>query len=219
MKQMNIRNYSSPFSYMVIDYKSVFKYINNNFTDYFNTIYLNNKEKNNNIYDLSNQTFYNYNWYNNLWYSDLYINKSNLCNKHIQNVPDWENICIWNHHNINDIEVKNTINRRIERLYNSLNNKSDSTLLIYINKIETSINYDKNELLEFINKKKCNLLFIQPLYNYNYDLKHIYTNNNLNIIHMKSYYECNGTGLDDTRISWDKLKIMIHNIYEFKSKS
>ena len=31
MKQMNIRNYSSPFSYMVIDYKSVFHYINTNF--------------------------------------------------------------------------------------------------------------------------------------------------------------------------------------------
>ena len=59
-------------------------------------------------------TFYNYNWYNNLWYNDLYINNSNLCNKHIQNVPDWENVCIWNHHNINDIEVKNTINRSYE---------------------------------------------------------------------------------------------------------
>ena len=49
MKQMNIRNYSSPFSYMVIDYKSVFKYINNNFEDFCDIIYLNNKEKNKNI--------------------------------------------------------------------------------------------------------------------------------------------------------------------------
>ena len=33
---------------------------------------------------------------------------------------------------------------------------------------------------------------------------------------MKSYYECNGTGLDDTRIAWNKLEVMINNIYEFK---
>ena len=216
MKKLNIRHYSSPFSYMVIDYKSVFKYINNNFENFFDIIYLNNKEKNNEIYELSNQEFYNYNWYNTFWYNDLYINKSCLINKHIQNVPDWNNVCIWNHHNINNIEVKNTINKRIERLYNSLNNKSNTTLLIYINKIEKNINYDKNELLDFIKNKKCNLLFIQPLYYYNKEIENIYTDNNLNIIHMNSYYECNGTGLDDTRIAWKKLEELIYKIYEFK---
>ena len=219
MKKLNIRHYSSPFSYMVIDYKSVFKYIDNNFADFFDIIYLNNKEKNDKIYELSNQQFYNYNWYDTFWYNDLYINKSCLINKHIQNVPDWENVCIWNHHNINDNEVRDTINRRIERLYNSLNNKSDTSLLIYINKIEKNINYNKNELLDFIKNKPYNLLFIQPLYNYNKEIEHIYTDNNLNIIHMNSYYECNGTGLDDTRITWNKLETMINNIYEIKKET
>ena len=216
MKKLNIRHYSSPFSYMVIDYKSVFKFIYNNFKDFFDIIYLNNKEKNNKIYELSNQKFYNYNWYNTFWYNDLYINKSCLVNKYIQNVPDWENVCIWNHHNINNLEIKEKINRRIKRLYNSLNNKSKTTLLIYINKIEKNINYDKTELFNFIKNKKCNLLFIQPLYNYNKEIEHIYTDNNLNIIHMNSYYECNGTGLDDTRIVWKKLEELIYKIYEFK---
>ena len=216
MKKLNIRHYSSPFSYMVIDYKSVFKYIYNNFEDFFDIIYLNNKDKNDEIYELSNQKFYNYNWYDTFWYNDLYINKSCLNNKHIQNVPDWPDVCIWNHHNINDINVKDTINKRIKRLYNSLHNRSTSTLLIYINKITKNITYDKTELLDFIEKNPCNLLFIQPLYNYNNELEHIYTSNNLNIIHMKSYYECNGTGLDDTRIAWNKLEVMINNIYEFK---
>ena len=217
MKQMNIRNYSSPFSYMVIDYKSVFHYINTNFEKFFDIIYLDNKQKNNQIFELSNNTFYNYNWYNTLWYHDLYINKSCLNNRNIQNITDWNNVCIWNHHNLNESNIQTTLNRRIQRLYDSLDNRSSSTLLIYINKIENSVNYDINDLLDFTKSKNCNLLFIQPLYNFIDVIKHVYSKNNLNIIHIKSFYECNGTGLDDNRIEWDKIKNKINDLYDFQN--
>jgi hypothetical protein len=40
--KLKIRNYSSPFSYMVIDYKTVFEFINNNFNNYLDVYYIQN---------------------------------------------------------------------------------------------------------------------------------------------------------------------------------
>ena len=84
---------------------------------FFDIIYLDNKQKNNQIFELSNNTFYNYNWYNTLFNYDLYINKSCLNNRNIQNITDWNNVCIWNHHNLNESNIKISLNRLIFKDY------------------------------------------------------------------------------------------------------
>ena len=190
---------------MVIDLDSVFYFINNNFTDYLtNYTYI----KNNKYY-----------WCENIWGQNLYFHNLFLPNENKSiHLNEWNRICVWNHHNI-DVEKK-IIRKRCERFIHILNNKHDSLLLVSIDKIKNynnkqQIYYNLDKLNSFIQKYKCNLLLVIPLYQYKLEPKIVYKNNNILIIYIDSYYDGNGTALSDDRIQWIKLEKILNEYYDF----
>ena len=204
---MNIRKYSSPFSYMIIDYKTALNYIDNSFINYDKFHYVNNK---------SGQ----YMWCNNnQWKNELYFRLYYPELNKTKNLSDWDNICVSNHHNLNN-EI-NKIMIRANRLLYNLNNKSSSLMLFCIHKIQNYIddninNYiDIDFLLKFNNKYNTHLLFILPLFNYNVDPKIMYNSNNIMIIYLNSFYENNGTAFNDERIKWKEVMKIMNNYYKF----
>jgi len=204
LKSNNLRKYSSPFSYMLIDYKSSLNFIDNSFNNYFDYIIIeSNKIK---LIDkfFTTPVFINKN-YNNILESNI--------------VHNWEKICLWNHHNLNnEIDI---ISLRANRLLYNLNNKSSSLMLFCIHKIQNYIddninNYiDIDFLLKFNNKYNTHLLFILPLFNYNLDPKIMYNSNNIMIIYLNSFYESNGTAFSDERIKWNDVMKLMNNYYNF----
>lgn len=204
LKSNNLRKYSSPFSYMLIDYKSALNFIDNSFNNYFDYIIIEpNKIK---LIDkfFTTPVFINKNLNN--------ISKTNI-------VHNWEKICLWNHHNLNN-EIDKILLRANRLLYN-LNNKSSSLMLFCIHKIQNYIddninNYiDIDFLLKFNNKYNTHLLFIIPLYNYNLEPKIMYNSNNIMIIYLNSFYEGNGTAFSDERIKWNDVMKLMNNYYNF----
>jgi hypothetical protein len=103
LKMLKIRNYSSPFSYMVIDFKTSIYFIINKFNNFHNIYYINNKEDK------------YYKWYGNNWNHDLFFNKIFLQDKLIKNVNEWDRICVWNHHNLTDSNTIKSMKCRINR--------------------------------------------------------------------------------------------------------
>lgn len=202
--KINIRKYSSPFSYMVIDYKTVFNFIYTNFNKFLDAKYIQNNNK-----------FY---WCENIWGKNLFFHTSLLpdYSKSII-LSDWDSVCIWNHHNL--FTEGTTIMKRAARFKKILNNKPETMLLLCIDKIKEyedgKIFYDYDFLNEFINKYNCHLLFLVPLHNYNKEPELIVNSNNIKIIYFDSYYEFNGSGMGDTRIKWDKVEKMILDLYNF----
>lgn len=204
LKSNNLRKYSSPFSYMLIDYKSALNFIDNSFNNYFDYIIIeSNKIK------LIDKFFT----------TPVFINKNlnNISETNI--VHNWDEICLWNHHNLNN-EIDKIIMRANRLLYN-LNNKSSSLMLFCIHKIQNYIddninNYiDIDFLLKFNKKFKSHLLFILPLYNYNLDPKIMYNSNNIMIIYLNSFYDGNGTAFNDERIKWKEVMKIMSNYYNF----
>ena len=204
LKSNNLRKYSSPFSYMLIDYKSALNFIDNSFNNYFDCIIIpSNKIK---LIDkfFTTPVFINKNLNN--------ISKTNI-------VHNWEKICLWNHHNLNNEIGK--ISLRANRLLYNLYNKSSSLMLFCIHKIQNYIddninNYiDLDFLLKFNEKHNIHLLFIIPLFNYNLDPKIMYNSNNIMIVYLNSFYEGNGTAFTDPRIKWKELINLINSNYIF----
>jgi hypothetical protein len=204
---MGIRKYSSPFSYMIIDYKTALNYIDNSFNNYDNFKYINNK---------SGQ----YMWCNNdKWKNELYFRLYYPDNNKTKNLSDWENICVSNHHNLNTEIDK--IKLRSDRLLYNLNNKNETLMLFCIHKIQNysddNINnyIDIEFLIKFNNKYDTHLLFIIPLFNYNLDPKIKYNSNKITIIYLNSFYEGNGTAFNDERIKWNEIIKIMNNNYNF----
>ena len=204
LKSNDLRKYSSPFSYMLIDYKSALYFIDNSFNNYFDYIIIEpNKIK---LIDkfFTTSVFINKNCNN--------ISKTNI-------VHNWEKICLWNHHNLNN-EIDKIMIRANRLLYN-LNNKSSSLMLFCIHKIQNYIDNNINNyidiafLLKFNKKYNTHLLFILPLYNYNLDPKIMYNSNNIMIIYLNSFYEGNGTAFSDERIKWNDVMKLMNNYYNF----
>lgn len=207
LNHMKIRKYSSPFSYMIIDYKTALNFIDTKFNNFLDFKYVNNL-------DCQYKWCNNNNWKNHLFFS-LHFPDNNKS----KNISDWDNICVWNHHNL--FNEKDRINLRGERLLYNLTNKNNTLLLLCIHKIQNYINNDLKKyidldfLINFNNKYKTNLLFIIPLYNFKKDPTIIYDNNNILIIFLESFYEGNGTAFTDTRIKWDDLINLINKKYSF----
>ena len=204
---INIRKYSSPFSYMIIDYKTALNYIDNSFVNYDKFKYINNN---------SGQ----YEWCDNKqWSRELYFRLYFPDDIKTKKLSDWDNICVSNHHNLyNEIDK---ILLRANRLLYNLKNKPSSLMLFCIHKIQNYIddninNYiDIDFLLKFNKKYNTNLLFIIPLFNYNLDPKIMYNSNNIMIIYLNSFYEGNGTAFTDKRIKWNDVIKIMNNYYNF----
>jgi hypothetical protein len=203
LKSMKLREYSGPFSYMVIDYKSALEFIENRFQKYLDFDYLNNTK---------------YYWCENLWIKNLFFNKKYTPNsKSNIRLDKWNKICVWPHHNLfNDTPM---LKRRCNRFLNILDNKPSTMLLLCIPKIQEystdTCFYDLDLLLNFIGKHKTHLLMLVPLHNFNHLPLVVYNKDNLLIVYFNSYYEKNGTAYSDNRIRWDMIKKIINDNYVF----
>lgn len=200
-KFLKIRKYSSPFSYMIIDIKTALKFIQNNFENYTNKDFI---EPGKNTYKLNKQDW-----------SCMNIHKYSTIPNDYMDILDVDTVCIWNHHNLYDENTINSINRRSLHLLECLTKKSDTTLLFYIEKIqkygEKDCYFDKSILDNF----NCNFLILIPLLNFNSDPFLIYDNSKIRIIYFNSDL---GSWSADTSClieEWNKLKIMINNLYNF----
>ena len=166
LKKLNIRKYSSPFSYMFIDYITAIYFINNNFVDYLDVVQVN-SNVDYKIYDKEIGT------HRNLFVHKLVFENSYLIGK---TITDWDKICIWNHHNI--YEQGDKIINRTQHFMNCINIKPHSMLLFCIDKIikfdNTQIDkiyYDLDILTDVIKKYSCHIILLVPLFNYNKNKK------------------------------------------------
>lgn len=210
MIKNNIRNYSGPFSYVVIDFQTAIKFINNNFHNYLDTILF----KKNTHKFLFNKKKWNHNIFFNKEIYNNFIFNFDIDHK---NISDYKKVCIWVHHNLNDDLIKNTIQNRIIKFNNTLNNLNENTLLLFIDNIyENDIenyNYYLNNLNGFNNKTNIYFCILIPIYNYNKEPYIDKYNNNITFIKYKSNYEINSNDIKSKNINWNKIGSIIHSIY------
>ena len=199
---LNIRKYSSPFSYMVIDIQTALEFINNNFLDFIN---LNNIDRIPLPHD--------YTWNNEPWKRLLFIHKLHNVNK---NVNDSKRVCVWIHHDLSDKKIKTSINARSIHILDVLNNKPETLLLFYIENIQY---YDPNKdfyfNIELLKDFNCNFLIVIPLQNFNQDPYLFHNSGKIKIIYFNSSSDGNIVDINYNIEDWKKLKIMINSLYEF----
>ena len=199
---LKIRRYSSPFSYMVIDIKTALNFIDNNFLNYTNKDFI-----------LPGKNTYKFNKHK---WSCNNIHKYSIITNDYVDILDMDKVCIWNHHNLYDKNTINSLNRRSLHLLECLNKKSNTTLLFYIEKIQK---YEENKLLfdkSILDNYDCNFLILIPLLNFNSDPILFYDDSRIRIIYFKSNLESWATDVTSHIIEWNKLKILIHTLYNFK---
>ena len=155
LKFLNIRKYSSPFSYMIIDIRTAFEFIDNKFINYTDKEFLN---PGNNTLTLNKR----------LW-TCKHIHKCSIIPNYNMYVYNIEKVCIWRHHDLNDVKTVESIVRRGEHLLSCLKEKSDTLLLFYIDKIQQFEGikcYFDRSMLE---KYDCKFLILIPFLNFNTD--------------------------------------------------
>jgi hypothetical protein len=199
LEALNIRKYSSPFSFMVIDVKTALKFISTNFENYTNPEFI---EPGNNT-----NLIYNRIW----WFTNKH--KCSVITDDYANITDMETVCIWNHHNVTDPIIASKLNRRSRHLLDCLSKSPDTLLLLHIALIqkyeEGKCYFDKSILDGF----DCNFLIIVPLEGFNKDPVIAYEDSKIRIIYFNNSdmaYPHNN--VDD----WNKLKILINTLYSFK---
>jgi hypothetical protein len=125
-------------------------------------------------------------------------------------------ILCWNHHNLYDDKIINSINQRAMCLLNIINSQSETLLLFYIAKIQeyniNKLNYFDLDLLKNFN---CNFLILIPLLNFNQDPFIYYKTNNITIIYFTSSLYGNIADINYNIPEWLKLVNIIYNIYDF----
>lgn len=200
-KFLKIRRYSSPFSYMVIDIKTALNFIDNNFLNYTNKDFI-----------LSGKNTYKFNKHN---WSCNNIHKHSIITNDYVDILDMDKVCIWNHHNLYDEIIINSLNRRSLHLLECLNQKSDTTLLFYIEKIQK---YEENRLLfdkSILDNYNCKFLILIPLLNFNSDPILFYDDSRIRIIYFNSNLESWATDTSCHIEEWNKLQILINKLYNF----
>ncbi len=199
---LKIRRYSSPFSYMVIDIKTALNFIDNNFLNYTNKDFI-----------LSGKNSYKFNKLN---WSCNNIHKYSIITNDYVDILDMDKVCIWNHHNLYDENIINSLNRRSSHLLECLNKKPYTTLLFYIEKIqkyeeETDCYFDKSILSNY----NCKFLILIPLLNFNKDPMLFYDDSRVRIIYFNSNLESYATDINCHIEEWNKLQILINKLYNF----
>ena len=223
LSKFNLRFYSGPFSYLIVDFQTAITELSNDFSNYFIKI----KKYNN--YD--NKVNYLNHW---RFSKEYYVNEfySDKINKNIYNL---KRCLIWNHHKINDNSVKETFIRRISRIKNFI--KNEKCILLYFDKIFYDNNIDEyiNNILILCNtyyKLKHKILYVIPFVNEkynNYNCKQYFNNNKLHVFLIKTTpieklleetkkQKKTGTPLldfdiNDKNIDWDKLYNELHSFF------
>ena len=206
IKFLKIRKYSSPFSYMVIDINSALDFIDNKFLNYTNMNYIANG---NDTYKFNKRD----------WTCNHVHTCSVIENEHVD-ILDMDRVCIWNHHDLRDNNVINSINRRSSHLLECLHNKSDTTLLFYIEKIQK---YEREKESYFdinrLDKYDCKFLIFIPLLDFNADPFIFYDNSNIRIIYFNSDLALWGTDINSHTDEWSKLEVLVNKLYHFNIES
>jgi hypothetical protein len=198
---LKIRKYSSPFSYMVIDINTALDFIKNGFENYTSNDYI-------------KPGSYNYKFNNRNWGCKYIHNCSVLTNEYVD-ILDMDKVCLWNHHDLYDKNVVSALNKRADHLLHCINNKSDTTLLFYIEKIQEygmKDNYFDKSILDGYN---CNFLILIPLLNFNRDPVVFFDNSQIRIIYFNSNIEGWTTDTDRDIEEWDKLAMLVNTLYNF----
>ena len=198
---LNIRKYSSPFSYMVIDIQTALHFIKNDFNTFTDMNFI-----------LPGKTSYKFNKHK--WICNNIHKISNITNDYVD-ILDTNNICIWNHHNLSDENTLNSINRRAEHLLYCINKNPEETLLFYIEKIQKygeKEDYFDKSVLDEVN---CKFLILIPILNFNSDPRIHYSDKNVKIIYFNSNIELWATDINSHIEEWDKLKSIINKLYDF----
>ena len=194
--------YSSPFSYMVIDIKTALNFIDNRFLNYTNKDFI-----------LPGKNTYKF---NNLDWSCCHIHKySEQTSDGMDVLLESDKVCIWNHHDLNDENTINSLNVRSLHLLKCLDDKPDTTLLFYIEKIQK---YEGKECYfdkSILDKYNCKFLILIPLFNFNSDPLLFYEDSRIRIIYFDSDHRGFAT---ETRFhieEWTKLQVLINQLYNF----
>lgn len=201
LKMLKIREYSSPFSYMVINLETAMKFINNNFKD-FHDVEL-----------IDNMKLKYYKWNGKIWNHKLFFNKNTIDDNKINEITKWNNICVWNHHDLENKKVLKSMRRRINKFNERYN--SHTTLLVYTCKpINNVAEIDINNINHLIGHMKCKFLVLVPVLDIKEDI--ITERDKENIyIYFKTFQGNYGTDVNDERIKWDDICKEIKNIYNF----
>jgi len=199
-RYLQIRKYSSPFSYMVIDIKTALSFIENKFEDYTTNI-------------IPGKKTYKFN--KNDW-SCNNIHTCSVITHDYVDILDMDKVCIWNHHDLYDKNTVYSINRRSLHLLDCLSKKPDTTLLFYIEKIQ---NYEGNDKCYFdkniLDKYDYKFLILLPLLNFNSAPLLFYDNSRVRIIYFNSNLEGNATDISSHVEEWAKLRILVNRLYDF----
>jgi hypothetical protein len=205
MKGLCIRQYSSPFSYMVCDLETSIQFIENEFIDFLNVTYI------------PDHNFY---WNGNKWDHKLYFNNRFKPYKYEGEINREKRVCVWNHHDLNNSIIADSIKRRYLRLLDA--DKISNILYIYIENIQNYYTdnwenyFSKEIILNFIaNRTNRYILLLLPLINFNSDPVLYKINKYLNVI----FYESNTHGTindyDDPNIKWNKVQYLVLQNYSF----
>jgi hypothetical protein len=203
--ELNIRKYSSPFSYMVIDLETSLNFIKVNFKDFFKVIKYKSYEQ-------------NFKWNGPIWtQSDLYFNIQSIPKDTNIDITNMKKICCWNHHNLSDKNIISSIQRRINHLLSCLKS-NENTLLMYVSNINRNIqntNYLIDLCNNFINSKHTFFCILVPLIEYENSPTLCKINEYINLIYYKSNTEGHINDIDNSKIRWDLIKNIIRENYDF----
>ena len=215
-KYLKIRKYSSPFSYMVIDLDTSLFFIDNNFNNFITIDYLmsggTTMKEGKNLFT-----------FNKIPWRCIHIHKkSNISLYDINNkcleILKIDRICAWNHHELWDNNTRNSIKRRINHF---LNVKNETTLLLYIAKIQK---YNKDTFYfntNIFDKYNYKFLLLIPLLDLNSE-PIIYCNTEkVTIILFKSNLDGWSVSAEgyDNQSDWENLTKIINTLYDFKIKN
>ena len=208
MKDLNIRKYSSPFSYMICDLESSIQFIQNNFKNFLN---------------ITSIPSHNFKWNNNKWCHHLFFNNKFKPDKDDVDISKIKRMCVWNHHNINNSTIVDSIKRRCVRLLDA--DKLSNILYIYIDNIQNYYNdnwenyFPKETILNFINTNHNRyILLLLPLLNYNNSPVLYKINTYLNIIFFEGNMDGNINDYNNSKIKWSIIKDLVHQNYSFDIK-
>lgn len=198
--KFGLRKQSSPFSYMIIDIQSASKIVDSNFKTFMENV-----EYVKNINEFM--------WCNRFWDRNLFFNKTFTKTYHeCKNVNEYENVCIWNHHNIQDLSTRNTLIRRCER-FNQLYKLKD-TLILYIHKIKNNIS-DVHDIINFCKCLKYNICILFPIYNHEPTINKVFRSENILMLSYKSNYNLNSNDINDDTIDWNSIYQTLIKYYKF----
>jgi hypothetical protein len=204
LKQMNLRQYSSPFSYVVIDIKTALFFINNKFQNFI--------KKEDLAPGKNTFTFNKKPWICN------HIHKHSIITGDRVDILDMDTVCIWNHHDLHDTQTINSIHRRVTHLLECLDKSPNETLLFYIEKAHKYGEKDCYFDIGILDDYTCNFLILIPLLNFNKDPHLFYDNTKIRIIYFNSNSSGWGDDVEYNKETWSKLEILIKTLYTFDIK-